>query len=218
MFNLWPAARKEKTPSRADKMATAMAQLDSQIAAHEETASMQAEMADAHRSRARTILQAGGCSKALARQLRRAAGCDAQVSHIEAVILSSAQQRQALELSAVHTASAQAAEITRSALAHQPVGLESISETLDNVQELVHGVQATQDTIAVFTEQSGGQEDDDELIQAFTSRELTGRPPAVTPAPGWPHAAQPLGLPNVPVHEPTPDFDFGALVKFTAAS
>lgn len=198
-------------------MAVAMAQLDSQISAQEETASMQADMAEAHRSRARSILQAGGDSKALARQLRRAAGCDAQVQHIEAVILSSAQQRQALELSAVHTASAQAAEITRSALAHQPVNSETIGETLDNVQELVNGVQATQDTISVFADSSGGHEDDDELIQAFTSREMTERPaarPQSSPAAG----GQRLNLPSVPTTEPAALFDFNSLVKFSVAN
>lgn len=182
-------------PSRADKMSSAMSQLDTQIANHEESAALQSQMAGAHRERARAILHNGGDRKVAARQLRRAAGCDAQVQHIEAVIASTAGQRQALELSAVHTASATAAEITRSALSEQPVHPEDLGDALDSVSELVSAVQATQDTIAGFAD---GQvyEEDDELIEALLTADL-GKVPARAPP-----AAPAILLPSVPTDAP----------------
>jgi len=222
---MWSSLFKARGPStREEKLAAAMGQIDVQIVAQEQVAVMQSDMADAYRTRARTSLQ-GGNRRGAIQYMRRAASCEAQVSHIEAVINSSTAQRQALELSAVHTASARAVESTRDALAAKPLDADLLNAAMDDVQDLIGGVQLTQDAFSTFASDETHETDDD-LLAAL---ELELNPPvagnAAPPAVAAPPAATALALPSVPTSHPTtaanprppPAADVGLLLQFTSA-
>ena len=211
MFALLFKTKPNASQTKADKMAMAMSHLDTQIAAYEETSTMQNEMAQAYKTRAAAALETND-KKAAVRLLRRAVACENQVNHIETVISSTAGQRHALELSAVHSASANAAEMTRSALSQQTFTADSMSDALNDISEIVDNVQSTQDAISAFSE-GASIETDEELLAQFQTDVKVPTLKKSTPDPPLP-----VVLPVPPVHDPVLEKPkLSKLLQFTPA-
>jgi len=166
MFSGLFRGRSQPAATRTTKIQDAIAHLDTQIASYEETAAMQTNMAAAYRARAAAVV--GTDRNSAARFMRRAAACNAQVAAIETVISSTAGQRQALEMTAVHSATANSAEITRSALSSAPVNVARLTESLDDVQDHIETIQSTQDVFASMADGAVAETDDELLAQLET--------------------------------------------------
>ena len=169
-----------------------MDKIERVVAQQREVSDMQAAMASAFRYKAAELV--GTDRPGAARLLRRSLGCEQQVRYIEEVIAATSAHLAALQLTAVHTSSLEAATLASKTLAATAPQYKSAVDSLDTAAEALVQVEELQSAFAALGP-AVDQADDDALLATLEA------PPAVA---GASPAALPA-LPGVPVHEPTPE-------------
>lgn len=184
--------------SRADKIGAAIDKLDAIICHHEEILNLQTAMADAYHQKAVRLLPTS--EQQAARAMCRSIGCTRQATHVNEVLTSTIKQRQALELSAVHSTSMDAVAVTTAALKLAP-GPDQAINTIDVMDDLLAQVEETQSAYGSMIVS------DDDALEALKESIATPAEPTGLPA-GQPAPA--VGIPALPAVPGTDPLDTGA--------
>ena len=186
--------------SRADKIGAAIDKLDAIICHHEEILNLQTAMADAYHQKAVRLLPTS--EQQAARAMCRSIGCTRQATHVNEVLTSTIKQRQALELSAVHSTSMDAVAVTTAALKLAP-GPDQAINTIDVMDDLLAQVEETQSAYGSMIVS------DDDALEALKDSIAT---PAGPTEIGLHAGATPavVGIPALPTVPGTDPLDTGA--------